>query len=75
MCIRDRVEEVTPDILALAGEKGSDLATGGMATKLRAAQMATAQGCDMVITNGEHPEVLYDIAEGKAVGTRFVAKK
>mgnify|MGYP005855770925 CR=1 FL=1 len=35
------VEEVTPDILALAGEKGSDLATGGMATKLRAAQMAT----------------------------------
>ena len=69
------VEEVTPDILALAGEKGSDLATGGMATKLRAAQMATARGCDMVITNGEHPEVLYDIAEGKAVGTRFVAKK
>ena len=69
------VEEVTPDILALAGEKGSDLATGGMATKLRAAQMSTARGCDMVITNGEHPEVLYDIAEGKAVGTRFVAKK
>ena len=69
------VEEITPEILALAGEKGSDLATGGMATKLRAAQMATARGCDMVITNGEHPEVLYDIAQGKAVGTRFVAKK
>ena len=69
------VEEITQEILALAGEKGSDLATGGMATKLRAAQMATARGCDMVITNGEHPEVLYDIAEGKAVGTRFVAKK
>ena len=66
---------MTPEILALAGEKGSDLATGGMATKLRAAQMATARGCDMVITNGEHPEVLYDIAQGKAVGTRFVAKK
>lgn len=31
-------------------------------------------GCDMVITNGEHPERLYDIAEGKDVGTRFVAK-
>ena len=69
------VEEITQEILALAGEKGSDLATGGMATKLRAAQMATARGCDMVITNGEHPEVLYDIAQGKAVGTRFVAKK
>ena len=69
------VGEITSEILALAGEKGSDLATGGMATKLRAAQMSTARGCDMVITNGEHPEVLYDIAQGKAVGTRFVAKK
>ena len=60
--------------LALAGDKGSDLATGGMATKLRAAKMVTAQGCDMVITNGEHPERLYDIAEGKAVGTRFLRR-
>lgn len=46
------VEAVTPDIEALAGGKGSELATGGMATKLRAAKMVTAQGCDMVITNG-----------------------
>ena len=68
------VEEVTPEIEALAGDKGSDLATGGMATKLRAAKMVTAQGCDMVITNGEHPERLYDIAEGKAVGTRFLRR-
>ena len=66
------VEAVTPDIEALAGGKGSELATGGMATKLRAAKMVTAQGCDMVITNGEHPERLYDIAEGRAVGTRFL---
>ena len=68
------VEAVTPEVEALAGGKGSDLATGGMATKLRAAKMATAAGCDMVITNGEHPQNLYDIAEGKAVGTRFVAQ-
>ena len=66
------VEEVTPEIESLAGGKGSELATGGMETKLRAAKMATAQGCDMVITNGEHPERLYDIVEGKAVGTRFL---
>ena len=66
------VEAVTPDIEALAGGKGSELATGGMATKLRAAKLVTAQGCDMVITNGGHPERLYDIAGGKAVGTRFL---
>ena len=66
------VEEVTPDIEALAGGVGSSLGTGGMATKLRAAKMVTAQGCDMVITNGERPEGLYDIVEGKAVGTRFL---
>ena len=69
------VEEVTPEIEALAGGVGSSLGTGGMATKLRAAKMVTAMGCDMVITNGEHPERLYDIAEGKDVGTRFIAKK
>lgn len=69
------VEAVTPDIEALAGGVGSSLGTGGMATKLRAAKMVTAQGCDMVITNGERPDRLYDIAQGKAVGTRFLAKK
>ena len=69
------VEEVTPEIEALAGGVGSGLATGGMATKLRAAKMVAEVGCDMIITNGEHPEVLYDIAEEKAVGTRFVGKK
>ena len=69
------VEEVTPEIEALAGGVGSSLGSGGMATKLRAAKMVIAQGCDMVITNGEHPERLYDIAEGKDVGTRFVAHK
>ena len=69
------VEEVTPEIEALAGGVGSSLGTGGMATKLRAAKMVTAQGCDMVITNGAYPQRLYDIAQGKDVGTRFVAHK
>ena len=69
------VEAVTPEIEALAGGKGSDLATGGMETKLRAAKMVTAAGCDMVIANGQHPERIYDIAEGKAVGTRFLGAK
>lgn len=66
------VEAVTPEIEALAGGAGSGLGTGGMATKLKAAKLVAAKGCDMVITNGEHPERLYDIVEGKAVGTRFL---
>ncbi len=69
------VEKVTPEIEGLAGGAGSGLGTGGMATKLRAAKMVTAAGCDMIITNGERPQVLYDVADGKAVGTRFLGKK
>jgi len=66
------VEAITPEVLALAGGAGSALGTGGMATKLRAAQIAGEAGIDMVITNGENPEKLYDIFEGKEVGTRFL---
>ena len=67
-----QVDAITPEILALAGGAGSALGSGGMATKLRAAQIAMDAGIDMVITNGEHPEILYDLFEGKSVGTRFV---
>ena len=69
------VEAVTPAIEALAGGAGSSLGTGGMATKLRAAKMVTAAGCDMIIANGENPNYLYDIVDGKATGTRFLGKK
>lgn len=69
------VEEITEDILKLAGGAGSKQGTGGMATKLQAAQMATAAGCDMVIANGGKPQILYNIVAGEAVGTRFIGKK
>ena len=68
------VKELTPQIMALAGAAGSDLGTGGMETKLRAARISTEAGCEMVISNGAAPERLYDIVEGKMVGTRFYAK-
>lgn len=71
----DQVEEITPEIWALAGGSRSGLGTGGMATKLMAARIATGAGVDMVIANGANAAVLYDIMEGKAVGTRFVGKK
>ena len=69
------VEEVTPEIQALAGGKGSALGTGGMQTKLRAAEIAGAAGVDMIITNGTRPEELYDIVEGRPVGTLFKGSK
>lgn len=71
----DTVEKIDEHIISLDGGSGSNLGTGGMATKLRAAQMATAAGCEMVIANGQSPEVLYDVAAGKRVGTRFLAKR
>ena len=71
----ETVPVIDARILSLAGDKGSELATGGMVTKLHAAQIATASGCEMVIANGEKPEVLYDIVGGKRVGTRFLIPK
>ena len=68
------VQEITEDIIALAGGKGSALGTGGMATKIHAAQLTTEAGIDMVIANGEDPNVLYKVVEGQEIGTRFLGK-
>ena len=69
------VRELTDDILALGGGAGSTRGTGGMATKLHAAQIATGAGCEMVIVNGWNPEILYRVMDGEPVGTRFFAKE
>ena len=69
------VRELTPEIIGLAGKAGSSFGTGGMETKLRAASIATQAGCDMIISNGAIPELLYDIFDGKAVGTKFYSNK
>lgn len=69
------VEHITPEIEQLAGGAGSALGTGGMLTKVVAAKRATAAGVDLIIANGSHAEVLYDILEGKPVGTRFIGQK
>jgi glutamate 5-kinase len=65
------VTEITPEIEALGGGKGSSLGTGGMATKLNAAKLCLSKGTEMVIANGANPSVLYDIVDGKKIGTRF----
>ena len=69
------VYEITPKIMSLGGGNGSSLGTGGMATKLHAAEIAVEAGCDMIIANGKDPSVLYDILDGKPVGTRFYGKR
>ena len=69
------VFEITPEIIALAGGKGSELGTGGMATKIQAAKICTGGGIDMIIANGANPSLLYDIVDGKDVGTKFLGKK
>ncbi len=69
------VTELTPEILALGGGEGSTLGTGGMRTKLHAARMCMEAGCRMVILNGSDPTQLYDLFEGKQVGTSFIPVK
>lgn len=68
------VYELNEEILSLAGEKGSALGTGGMKTKLQAAKLCMEHGVDMVILNGASPKNIYELTEGKSVGTRFFAK-
>jgi len=69
------VKEITPEIEALAGGSGSGLGSGGMASKLRAARIVGEAGGDMIIANGNDPAKLYDIVEGKPVGTRFAGRR
>ncbi|MBQ8621115.1 MAG: glutamate 5-kinase [Oscillospiraceae bacterium] len=69
-----RVSSVDDEILALAGISSSNLGTGGMVTKLQAAKICLDCGCDMIITNGNNPVVLYDIVDGNQVGTTFSGK-
>ena len=69
------VEEITPEIVALASGSDSELGTGGMITKIHAAEICTKNGTDMVITNGNNISALYTLSEGGNIGTRFKGKK
>ena len=67
-----RVTRIDDSIRKLAGVSSTAQGTGGMVTKLRAAEICLDCGCDMVIANGSNPNHLYDILDGKETGTRFV---
>jgi len=66
--------KVDDEIIALAGGSNGTQGTGGMITKLQAARICLACGCDMIIANGNNPANLYDIIDGKPVGTTFTEK-
>ena len=63
------------ELLAAAGGHGSRFSTGGMVTKLHAAQIATEAGIDVIVMNGSAPEEIYKALDGKQIGTFFVGKK
>ncbi len=69
------VEQIDSHIEEIAGGAGSSLGSGGMATKINAAKIATTAGVDMIIMNGKNPDDLYALFDGKPMGTYFPAPK
>ncbi|MBE5976365.1 glutamate 5-kinase [Lacrimispora xylanisolvens] len=68
------VREITPELMDMGkSSSGSDVGTGGMSAKLAAARIATDSGCDMVIANGDHVEIISQILDGQEKGTLFLA--
>ena len=70
-----RVTEITEDIRRMAGEKGSAFGTGGMCTKVCAAERCTKDGIDMAIINGDDPVHIHSVLEGKDIGTIFTGRR
>ncbi|AGY80938.1 MULTISPECIES: glutamate 5-kinase [Carnobacterium] len=67
------VHAITDELYTLAGGKGSSYGTGGMSTKLIAANHILKNSSQMVLANGEDPTIIFDIIEGKEIGTLFSA--
>ena len=70
----EQIDTIDESVYSLAGGAGSRRGTGGMRTKLQAAQLATSNGIDTIVTNGKRPEALYDIVRGGKAGTLFTGK-
>ncbi|MCD8309252.1 MAG: glutamate 5-kinase [Clostridia bacterium] len=68
------VNEITPEMYSAAGSAGT-FGTGGMSTKLQAANMCMSSGIDMVIASGKNADIIYGAVNGEDVGTRFIGKK
>lgn len=69
------IQEITPEVEAMAGGAGSRLGTGGMATKIEAAKLAVSAGVTMAIAPGGRKDVLREMLEGSEIGTVFPARE
>lgn len=65
------VEDITPEIIEMAQGKGSEFASGGMSTKLTAAEIVLKNKQKMIITSSKKPSEIFDIIDGKEIGTLF----
>lgn len=70
----DVVTKINKTILDMAAGTGSNRGTGGMITKLQAADYATKRGIEVHVMNGNNPKQIYDIFEGKTPGTKFLKR-
>lgn len=69
------VDKITDEIRNLAGDTSTDKGTGGMITKIKAADIATNVGITTLVISGSDPTIIYDIIDGKDCGTKFTANK
>lgn len=71
----DVVDSLDENLISMGKEStGTDVGSGGMATKLQAARVATAAGTDMIIANGEDFHIIHRLIRGEKYGTIFPAK-
>ncbi|MCS4232412.1 glutamate 5-kinase [Stenotrophomonas maltophilia] len=70
-----QVQELTADVLAMAGGSGSSAGTGGMRTKLEAASKAARLGIETILFNGRNGDVVRALAQGRLHGTRLHASQ
>ena len=69
--VLDEVERITPELEAMAGGRGSEFSTGGMASKIAAAWVATFSGVGVTVADASEPTVIGRVIEGERVGTYF----
>ena len=74
-CLFSEINEITADLLSLAGGNGSKFGTGGMITKLNAAEQVLNQDSQMILANGAEPTIIFEIMHGENIGTHFLKKK
>ena len=67
------VTAINEEVYRVAGGSRSTVGTGGMSTKIQAAELATRSGTHVAIADGREPDVLNRLVQGEALGTRFPA--